>query len=119
MISYEKISAVTSKLDHQSKMVYLVQNLVDLVWRDKPAKSMEPVFMQPIEFTGEHSSSKIQRVRDWVRGVPPDLPSYSRGKEPTPAQLHDGTIIASLPAIGTLLQCFTLGLSSSFCQRIY
>jgi len=55
MLSHEKATLINSKINPlSSKMIYPPQNLVDLVWKDKPAKSTEPVFPQPVEFTGEH-----------------------------------------------------------------
>jgi Xaa-Pro aminopeptidase len=53
MISHEKATLINSKIGpSSSKLIYPPQNLVDLVWKDKPAKPKAPVFLQPIEFTG-------------------------------------------------------------------
>lgn len=104
MLSYEKAILLNSKIaSRNTKMVYPVQNLIDLVWKDKPPKSTEPVFKQPMEFAGEHATSKIKKIREWIRSQPPDIPSYSKASEPKPSQIHVGTLIASLPAIGTRL----------------
>ncbi|KAJ7592530.1 aminopeptidase-P [Mycena floridula] len=103
MLSYEKATRLNAKLDRQSKMVYPIQNLIDFVWRDKPPKSVDPVFLQPIEFTGEQASSKLNRVRGWIKDQPPDMPSYSKGVEPKPSQMHVGTLIGSLPTIAYIL----------------
>lgn len=53
MISHERASLLNSKLGPlTSKLSYPSQNLVDLVWVDKPSKSRAPLFAQGIEFTG-------------------------------------------------------------------
>jgi hypothetical protein len=53
MISHEKATLINSKINSSnSKLIYPPQNLVDLVWKDKPLKPKAPLFMQPIEFTG-------------------------------------------------------------------
>jgi Xaa-Pro aminopeptidase len=54
MISHEKATLLNSKLAaRSSKLVYPPQNLVDLIWKDKPAKSKESIYTQPMEFTGK------------------------------------------------------------------
>ncbi|KAG5221586.1 Creatinase/aminopeptidase [Salix suchowensis] len=53
MLPHEKATLLNSKIGPlNSKLVFPPQNLVDLVWTDKPAKSKDPVFLQPREFTG-------------------------------------------------------------------
>ncbi|KAJ8463214.1 hypothetical protein ONZ45_g17659 [Pleurotus djamor] len=103
MLSHEKATLLNSKIASlNSKLVFPPQNLVDLVWRDKPAKSRDHVFLQPREFTGEDATSKISKVRDWIREQPAATLSYSKSA-PTPAQMHVGTLITSLSQIAYLL----------------
>lgn len=53
MISHEKATLINSKIGpSNSKLIYPPQNLVDLIWKDKPPKPKAPIFLQPIEFTG-------------------------------------------------------------------
>ena len=53
MLAHEKATVLNTKLSPlDSKLVYPPQNLVDLVWRDKPPKPKEPVYEQGTEFTG-------------------------------------------------------------------
>ena len=121
MISHEKATLINSKLSTlNSKLIYPPQNLVDLVWKDKPSKPKAPIFIQPIEFTGMLSPSlscdtrfvsdlvqlpgmdasvKLGKLRDWIRSQPPSVPSYSRSP-PTLAQMQSGTLITSLSCIG-------------------
>ncbi|KAF8143373.1 peptidase M24, structural domain-containing protein [Mycena galopus ATCC 62051] len=103
MISHEKATLLSSKLDQSgSKMVYPPQNLVDLAWKDKAPKSKEPLFEQPIEFTGEDAGSKIHQLREWIRRQPPSVPAYSK-TPPTESQIHVGTLITNLASIAYLL----------------
>lgn len=54
MFSHKMATLLNSRLAPLfSKMVYPVQNFVDLIWKDKPAKSRAPVILHPLEFTGE------------------------------------------------------------------
>jgi Xaa-Pro aminopeptidase len=120
MISHEKASLLSSKLSaRSSKLVYPPQNLVDLVWKDKPTKSRDPIFIQPTEFSGKRATSedlwsdsfnctpfsgkdaatKLDELRSWLKAQPASVPSYSKA-EPTASQMQVGTLITSLPCIG-------------------
>ncbi|EIW83367.1 Creatinase aminopeptidase [Coniophora puteana RWD-64-598 SS2] len=103
MISHQHATQLTAKINEKkSKLVFPPQNYIDLVWKDKPSRSKEPVFIQPIEFTGREASSKLAEIRNFVRAQPPSVPSYSKSN-PTPAQMHVGTLITSLSSIAYLL----------------
>jgi Xaa-Pro aminopeptidase len=55
MISHEKATLINSKINTHaidSKLVYPPQNLVDLIWIEKPTKSLEMVYIQSTEFAG-------------------------------------------------------------------
>jgi Xaa-Pro aminopeptidase len=103
MIAHEKASLINSKLtSRSSKLIFPPQNLVDLVWKDKPSKSKNPVFLQPIEFTGKEASTKLEELRAWIKAQPPATLSYSKSP-PTAAQMHVATLITSLSCIAYLL----------------
>ena len=103
MISHEKATLLNSKIHPMgSKLAYPPQNLVDLIWRDKPQRSRASIFLHGLEYAGESANSKIAKVREWIRKQPPDVPSYSRSA-PRVSQQHVGTLITSLPAIAYLL----------------
>ncbi|KAF9490673.1 Creatinase/aminopeptidase [Pleurotus eryngii] len=103
MLPHEKATLLNSKIGPlNSKLVFPPQNLVDLVWTDKPAKSKDPVFLQPREFTGEDATRKLEKVREWIREQPASTLSYSKAP-PTPAQIHVGTLITNLSQIAYLL----------------
>jgi len=100
MISHEKATLLNTQLNNKnSKLIYPPQNFIDLVWKDKPLRSKEPVFIQSLEFTGTEPDAKIAEVRAWIKAQPPAVPVYSKAS-PTPAQMHIGTLITSLSSIG-------------------
>ncbi|KAG5638225.1 hypothetical protein H0H81_001226 [Sphagnurus paluster] len=103
MISHEKAMLINDKiLQANSKLVYPPQNLVDLVWKDKPQKSRAPIFLHPIEFAGVSATTKLHKLREWIKSQPPSVPSYSKGPA-TPDQVQVGTLITSLSCIAYLL----------------
>ncbi|KAF7376672.1 Creatinase aminopeptidase [Mycena sanguinolenta] len=103
MISHEKATLISNKLATlDSKMIYPPQNLVDLAWKDKPAKSREPLFRQPIEFTGQEAHAKLHTLRQWIASQPPSVPAYSK-TPPTESQIHVGTLLTNLAGIAYLL----------------
>ncbi len=60
MLSHEKSLVINAKISSlDSKMVYPPQNLVDLIWKNKPPKSKAPVFKQEIEYTGNLLASVL------------------------------------------------------------
>ncbi|KAI0737462.1 Creatinase/aminopeptidase [Daedaleopsis nitida] len=103
LISYEKATALNNELkSRNAKLHYPPQNLVDLVWRDKPARSREPIYVQPQEFTGSRAGEKLARLREWVKAQKPSMPSYSKA-EPKPSQMQVATLISNLSSIAWLL----------------
>ncbi|KAG6844836.1 hypothetical protein H0H87_003267 [Tephrocybe sp. NHM501043] len=103
MLAYEKASLVNDQIQRtNSKFIYPPQNLVDLVWKDKPPKSKAPIFLQPIEFAGVSAATKLVKLREWIKSQPPSIPSYSKGPA-TPEQMQEGTLITSLSCIAYLL----------------
>lgn len=105
MLPHEKAVALNAQLGPKDcKLFYPPQNLVDLIWTDKPAKSKEPIFVQPVSFTGLEAGAKLQRLREWIKGQAPILPPYSK-RTPSDADKHVGTLVSNLACIG---ECFVL-----------
>ncbi|KIY66435.1 Creatinase/aminopeptidase [Cylindrobasidium torrendii FP15055 ss-10] len=103
MLSYDKAITLNSKVVPKgAKLVYPVQNLVDLIWKNKPSRSKDPVFIQPIEFSGEDAKSKIAKVRQWIKSRPPDRPSYARA-DPKPHNYQIGMLITALDQVAWML----------------
>lgn len=103
MLAHEKATAFNTKLGTKnSKLIYPPQNFIDLIWKDKPTRSKERIFVQPFEFTGKEAAVKIAEMRKWLRAQPAATLSYSKAA-PTPAQIHVGTLITALSNIAWLL----------------
>lgn len=47
--------------------LYTSEDLVDLIWKDRPALSCEPVWILKEEYAGESRTSKIARVRAFMK----------------------------------------------------
>ena len=111
MISYEKSLLINSRiLSKNSKLIYPVQNFVDLIWRGKPAKPLNKVYVQSIEFTGKEAASKLSELREWIRQQPPDKSYPSKITGPTDVPV--ATLVTSLSCIGMIY--FLSSLSSAF-----
>ena len=53
MIAHDKASALQARLaPKNARLAFPPQNLVDLLWKDRPARSRSAVYVQPIEYTG-------------------------------------------------------------------
>ncbi|KAI0646026.1 Creatinase/aminopeptidase [Trametes meyenii] len=103
LIAYERATELNNALKPKNaKLYYPPQNLVDLIWRDKPARSREPIYVQPKEFTGWGSNEKLAKLREWIRKQRPAVPSYSKA-EPKPSQIQVATLISNLSCIAWLL----------------
>jgi len=101
MISHEKATLINSKLSPlDCKFTFPSQNLVDLVWKEKPSKPRGAVYVQSMEYTGADATYKIFKLREWIKAHPPAIPSYSKNVEPTPQQMHVGMLVTSLACIG-------------------
>lgn len=100
MLPYEKATSLNTQLQPKSaKLFYPPQNLVDLIWKDKPSRSREPVFVQPMKLAGMEAGAKIAKLRAWIKAQPPSVPSYSK-TAPTPAQIQEAALISNLASIG-------------------
>ncbi|KZT04219.1 Creatinase/aminopeptidase [Laetiporus sulphureus 93-53] len=103
MVSYEKATKLNQALVGKScKLVYPPQNLVDLIWVEKPSRSKEPIFVQPHQFTGKEAGAKLAELRAWIGNQAPTVPSYSK-EPPKPSQMQVATLISSLPSIAYVL----------------
>ena len=121
MISHENATFINIKIQSlNSKLIHPPQNLVDLIWKDKPKKPQAMVYIYSTKFaglllfrifrlptdvilvvwTGESAVSKVERLREWIRQQPASIPSYSKQQEPLASQMHVGTLVTSLSCIG-------------------
>lgn len=97
-----KFSSQLQKRVSGAKLVYPPQNLIDFVWKDKPARGKEPLTTQPLKYSGEMAAEKIAGVRHWIEQFPPAKPSYAKG-EPTNKMKHVATLVTSLPNVAWTL----------------
>lgn len=68
MISHERATRLYKGLyDRGSKLAHPRQNLVDLVWEDRPKRPKDPVYVQPVQFTGKEANQKLSEIRKWIR----------------------------------------------------
>ena len=53
MVAHDKAAALQARLaPKNARLAFPPQNLVDLLWKDRPARSRSAVYVQPIEYTG-------------------------------------------------------------------
>ena len=53
----------------EAKNIHLMveEDLVDLIWNDRPTMSKEPIFILDEKYSGESVTSKVKRVRDYMK----------------------------------------------------
>ena len=95
MISHKDAILANTKIMHTgSKLVYPPQNFVNIIWEERPERSLEKVYLHAIEFTGNDSTSKLGKLRGWIRQQTPDKSNLNaRG-------VVAGTLISDLNCIG-------------------
>lgn len=49
-------------MEHGHELVPLDENLIDLVWRDRPARAANPVFVLPVKYTGKPAQEKFADI---------------------------------------------------------
>lgn len=68
MIAHERATRLFKGLyDRGSRLVHPRQNLVDLVWEDRPKRPKDAVFVQPEEYAGKGARDKLSDIRKWIR----------------------------------------------------
>ena len=68
MVPHERAARLFKGLyDRGSKLVHPRQNLVDLVWDDRPKRPKDPVYVQPEKYTGKGAREKLSDIRKWIR----------------------------------------------------
>ncbi|KAF9643184.1 Creatinase/aminopeptidase [Thelephora ganbajun] len=103
MLSHSKATELNSQLSPKgSKLVHPPQNLIDLIWKDKPLRPKEPIFTHPMEFTGKSTPDKLADIRTWIRETPPSPSLYSKFA-PTADKYRVATLITALDAIAYIL----------------
>ncbi|KAN0103771.1 Creatinase aminopeptidase [Russula decolorans] len=86
-----------------SKLVYPSQNLIDMIWVNKPVRSKNKIFFQPPEFTGKDASRKLDDIRDWIETYTPPTGASPFQNAPSLPQQHIGTFVTNLSSIAYIL----------------
>jgi len=80
------------------KLVYPPQNLIDLVWKGKPLRPKDLVYVHHPEFTGKSTPDKLANIRTLIRNTPPIATSYSSA--PIEYRYNVATLITALDSVG-------------------
>ncbi|KAF8532523.1 hypothetical protein JB92DRAFT_3080697 [Gautieria morchelliformis] len=103
LISYSAASKLSTALTPRaSSLVFPWQNLIDLLWKNRPVRPKEPVYIQPLVFAGEDASSKLSSIRQWIQNSTPETGIYTT-KPPTSAQTPIATFLSNLASIAWTL----------------
>ena len=63
-----RLGTELKELAEQKKASFHIsQDLVGMIWEERPAMPMEPVFLLEEQYTGESTTSKIKRVREKMK----------------------------------------------------
>lgn len=63
---------VSALAERKLDLVFPSTNLVDLIWTDRPPRSLSPVVPHPFKFAGRSSAAKLQDVRTALRAFAKD-----------------------------------------------
>lgn len=69
VISMEDGKHYAEKFAHKNIRLETDYDLVDSIWTDRPSMSEHPVFLLGEEYSGEATSSKLNRIRDYMKKV--------------------------------------------------
>lgn len=96
LVSYGFVENIKSLLNGQESTLYFPpQNLVDLVWTDRPSRSRDPIYLGPIlSSTGRRAGPKLSNLRGWLKIV------TERGTERGDSDISPAVIISDLPSVG-------------------
>ena len=72
-VNAKEAFALKRDLEEKGAGVVYEQDLVDLVWKDRPALSAEPVTLLDEKYTGESREERIRRVREVMEEQGADL----------------------------------------------
>ena len=65
--THDEIAKLNEVLDETGTMLWPIDNLVDRIWQDRPARPKGKIIDYPAEFAGETSSEKRARIAKSVR----------------------------------------------------
>ncbi|KDN37350.1 hypothetical protein RSAG8_10238, partial [Rhizoctonia solani AG-8 WAC10335] len=90
LIAHDTATALTSALKLKGmRMAYPQRNLIDQIWKDRPSKSAALIYLHDIQYAGEHTANKLDRLRIWLKEYPvpaADLKYATSTRAPSPAR---------------------------------
>ena len=93
MITHEMAGQWSQKLKAVGlQLTFPYRNLVDVIWKDRPPRPRDPIFIHPTEYAGSSASNKLNQMRE-------SMNEHARASSSPIA----GTLVASLDAIAWLL----------------
>ena len=69
VISMSDGKSYAKKFAHKNIRLETDYDLIDYIWTDRPAMSEHPVFLLGEEYSGESTSSKLNRIRGYMKEV--------------------------------------------------
>ena len=66
VFSEELVEKIMNELNDRSLRLYDSEDLVGMIWEDRPELKLEKIFKLGIEYTGESTEDKIDRVRRYL-----------------------------------------------------
>ncbi|EJD37953.1 Creatinase/aminopeptidase [Auricularia subglabra TFB-10046 SS5] len=89
MLTHEYAVSLSQKMNQKGiVLAFPYRNLVDVIWKDRPVRPRDPIFILGTAFTGVEATAKIADFRDWMG---------TRGADVA------GSMVASLSSIAWLL----------------
>ncbi|GJJ09346.1 hypothetical protein Clacol_003568 [Clathrus columnatus] len=80
-----------------SKLIFPEHNMIDAIWRGRPYRSKEMIFIHPLQFTGVSASDKLNLVKDWIRNYSSNFGQLKEEEKPA------ATLLTSLAEIAWTL----------------
>jgi len=103
MVSLEVSNKINSALTARaSSLVFPWQNLVDLIWKDRPLRPKDLIYVQPMQFAGVDAREKLVQIRSWIGSSTPLTERYSTNP-PKPKDIPIAAFLADLADIAWTL----------------
>lgn len=52
--------------EHGHELVPIKENLVDLIWNDRPSRNLNPVFPLAVRYSGRPFSEKVKKIEEFI-----------------------------------------------------
>jgi len=90
-----------------SRLKFPRLNLIDVIWKQRPAKPSGQIYIHEERFAGRSAKEKIESIQTWIKAQKP-LHTYAVNKNPavktsSMANVPTATIISNLSSVAWLL----------------